>query len=81
MNQLRKVFKDGKVGVASVSLGLPKGECFGYLGINGAGKTTTMKMLTGDLVASSGSATLGGFDILAQQLDVRRLIGYCPQFD
>ncbi|RHY02223.1 hypothetical protein DYB36_008551 [Aphanomyces astaci] len=81
MNQLRKVYKDGKVGVASVSLGLPKGECFGYLGINGAGKTTTMKMLTGDLVASSGSATLGGFDILAQQLDVRRLIGYCPQFD
>ncbi|RQM20032.1 hypothetical protein B5M09_003680 [Aphanomyces astaci] len=66
---------------ASVSLGLPKGECFGYLGINSAGNTTTMKMLTGDLVASSGSATLGGFDILAQQLDVRRLIGYCLQIN
>ncbi|RHY26670.1 hypothetical protein DYB32_007410 [Aphanomyces invadans] len=81
LRQLRKVYDGGKVGVASVSLGLPKGECFGYLGINGAGKTTTMKMLTGDIVASSGSATLGGFDMLSQQLDVRRLIGYCPQFD
>ncbi|RHZ19316.1 hypothetical protein DYB37_004006 [Aphanomyces astaci] len=81
MNGLRKVYKGGKVGVVSLSLGLPKGECFGYLGINGAGKTSTMKILTGDVLPTSGSATLGGFDIMSQQLEVRRLIGYCPQFD
>ncbi|CAK4089010.1 unnamed protein product [Aphanomyces euteiches] len=81
MKGLRKVYKGGKVGIVNMSLALPKGECFGYLGINGAGKTSTMKILTGDVLPSKGSATLGGFDILSQQLDVRRLIGYCPQFD
>ncbi|KAF0703609.1 hypothetical protein As57867_007568, partial [Aphanomyces stellatus] len=81
MKNLRKVYKGGKVGVVNLSLALPKGECFGYLGINGAGKTSTMKMMTGDVLPTSGSATLGGFDIMSQQLEVRRLIGYCPQFD
>ncbi|CAK4964438.1 unnamed protein product [Aphanomyces euteiches] len=81
MKNLRKVYKGGKVGLVDLSLALPKGECFGYLGINGAGKTTTMKIMTGDVLPTSGAATLGGFDIMTQQLDVRRLIGYCPQFD
>ncbi|KAF0694859.1 Aste57867_14286 [Aphanomyces stellatus] len=86
MRNLRKVYKtktdkQGKVGLVGLSLALPKGECFGYLGINGAGKTSTMKILTGDVLPSEGNATLGGFDILAQQIEVRRLIGYCPQFD
>ncbi|RHY24471.1 hypothetical protein DYB25_005263, partial [Aphanomyces astaci] len=81
MNGLRKVYKGGKVGLNDLTLALPKGECFGYLGINGAGKTSTMKILTGDVLPTSGSATLGGFDIMSQQLEVRRLIGYCPQFD
>ncbi|DAZ93928.1 TPA: LOW QUALITY PROTEIN: hypothetical protein N0F65_008871, partial [Lagenidium giganteum] len=79
---LRKVYRLGhKVAVKDLSFGLKKGECFGFLGINGAGKTTTMKMLTGDIVPTSGNATLAGFDILTQQLEVRREIGYCPQFD
>ncbi|CAK4700752.1 unnamed protein product [Aphanomyces euteiches] len=81
MKNLRKVYKGGKVGVVNLSLALPKGECFGYLGINGAGKSTTMKIMTGDVLPTSGSATLGGFDIMTQQLEVRRQIGYCPQFD
>ncbi|ETW03049.1 hypothetical protein H310_05479 [Aphanomyces invadans] len=81
IKNLRKVYKGGKVGLKDLSVALPKGECFGYLGINGAGKTSTMKILTGDSLATSGSAMLGGFDILSQQLEVRRLIGYCPQFD
>ncbi|OQR82082.1 ATP-binding Cassette (ABC) Superfamily, partial [Achlya hypogyna] len=81
MRNLRKVYKGGKVGVSNIALALPRGECFGYLGINGAGKTTTMKMMTGDVLPTSGTATLGGFDILSQQLEVRRLMGYCPQFD
>ncbi|KAL3659649.1 hypothetical protein V7S43_015324 [Phytophthora oleae] len=78
---LRKVYPGGKVAVRNLSFGLKRGECFGFLGINGAGKTTTMKMLTGDVQPSSGTATLGGFDILSQQIEVRRQIGYCPQFD
>ncbi|KAJ0390976.1 hypothetical protein P43SY_011592 [Pythium insidiosum] len=82
LERLRKVYKDGqKVAVKNLSFGLKRGECFGFLGINGAGKTTTMKMLTGDIVPTSGGATLSGFDILTQQLEVRREIGYCPQFD
>ena len=63
------------------SFSVRAGECFGYLGINGAGKTSTMKMLTGDVLPTSGQAFLGGMDILSQQREVRRLIGYCPQFD
>ncbi|CAI5730665.1 unnamed protein product [Hyaloperonospora brassicae] len=78
---LRKVYRGGKVAVRNLSFGLKRGECFGFLGINGAGKTTTMKMLTGDELPTRGTATLGGFDILTQQIEVRRQIGYCPQFD
>jgi ATP-binding cassette subfamily A (ABC1) protein 1 len=70
-----------KVAVRSMSFGLNVGECFGYLGINGAGKTTTMKILTGEILATSGKAHLGGHDIETEQECVRRLIGYCPQFD
>ncbi|TMW64055.1 hypothetical protein Poli38472_014172 [Pythium oligandrum] len=81
LKNLRKVYKGGKVAVRNLTFGLKKGECFGFLGINGAGKTTTMKMLTGDVIPSSGTATLSGFDILTQQIEVRRQIGYCPQFD
>ncbi|TMW64067.1 hypothetical protein Poli38472_014184 [Pythium oligandrum] len=81
LKNLRKVYKGGKVAVRNLNFGLKKGECFGFLGINGAGKTTTMKMLTGDVIPSSGTATLSGFDILTQQIEVRRQIGYCPQFD
>uniref|UniRef100_K3WP40 ABC transporter domain-containing protein n=1 Tax=Globisporangium ultimum (strain ATCC 200006 / CBS 805.95 / DAOM BR144) TaxID=431595 RepID=K3WP40_GLOUD len=69
LHNLRKVYKGGKAAVRNLSFGLKRGECFGFLGINGAGKTTTMKMLTGDVVPSSGSATLSGFDILTQQIE------------
>nr|CCA22574.1 PREDICTED: similar to Stromal antigen 1 putative [Albugo laibachii Nc14] len=78
---IRKTFKGDKVAVRGLSFGLPKGECFGFLGINGAGKTTTMKMMSGDVLPTAGGGTLGGYDILTQQLQVRQLIGYCPQFD
>ncbi|KAF1792417.1 P-loop containing nucleoside triphosphate hydrolase [Phytophthora cactorum] len=82
LQNLRKVYRKGeKVAVQDLSFGLKQGECFGFLGINGAGKTTTMKMLTGDIVPTSGNATLSGYDILTQQVEVRRQIGYCPQFD
>jgi len=55
------------------------GECFGFLGINGAGKTTVLSMLTGELVPSQGTAYLEGLNIMTQQKQLRRLLGYCPQ--
>uniref|UniRef100_A0AAQ6AAT6 ABC transporter domain-containing protein n=1 Tax=Amphiprion ocellaris TaxID=80972 RepID=A0AAQ6AAT6_AMPOC len=56
-------------------------SCFGLLGVNGAGKTTTFKMLTGDTDVSSGEATVAGYSILTEILDVHQNMGYCPQFD
>jgi ATP-binding cassette, subfamily A (ABC1), member 3 len=70
-----------KVAVRNMWLGIPEGECFGFLGINGAGKTSTLKMLTGDVIPSSGTAYLKGMNILTQQQDIRHHVGYCPQFD
>ena len=84
MKALRKVYGPksySKVAVKGVSLGIAKGECFGYLGINGAGKTSTLAMLTGDVLPSLGEAYLNGLDILKHQDQVRRLLGYCPQHD
>jgi len=65
--------------VDQLSLSIEPGEVFGLLGPNGAGKTTTIKMLTTLLPLSSGQATVAGFDIVTQQAQVRRSIGYVPQ--
>lgn len=81
LNHLRKQYPDGKLAVRGLSFGIPAGEVFGFLGLNGAGKTTTMKMLTGDILPSSGTAKLVGKDVIYQQGELRRMIGYCPQFD
>jgi ABC-type multidrug transport system ATPase subunit len=78
---LRKTYKPSKVSVEDVWFGIPKGECFGFLGVNGAGKTTTLKMLSGDVIPTAGTAYLGGHNIMTNVVEVRRLIGYCPQFD
>jgi len=79
---LRKVYGGGaKAAVRDLTLGIAPGETFGLLGINGAGKTTSLKCLSGDVLPSSGTASVSGFDILSQQPAVRRLLGYCPQFD
>ncbi|XP_029331217.1 ATP-binding cassette sub-family A member 12 [Mus caroli] len=70
------------IAVNNISLGIPAGECFGLLGVNGAGKTTIFKMLTGDIIPSSGnilirnkSGSLGHVDSHSS------LVGYCPQED
>lgn len=81
LDALRKVYKGSKTAVRNMSFGIPTGECFGFLGINGAGKTTTLKILSGDVIPTSGTARLAGQDILHEQMEVRRLLGYCPQFD
>ena len=81
LNAVRKVYGGSKVAVRKLSYGIPVGEVFGFLGINGAGKTSTLQILSGDVLPTSGSAQLAGLDIITQQLAVRRLLGYCPQFD
>ena len=80
LKNLRKVYPSGKVAVKNVTLGVPEGQCFGYLGINGAGKTSTLKMITGDTFPTSGSGKLNGYDIVNDQLHVRQHVGYCSQF-
>lgn len=64
--------------VSDLTLHVPKGEIFCFLGPNGAGKTTTMKILTGLLRPSSGTASIAGMDVQKQPLEVKRLIGYIP---
>jgi ribosome-dependent ATPase len=66
--------------VDHVSLRVPRGEIFGFLGSNGCGKTTTMKMLTGLLPPSEGRAWLFGHEVDPHDLATRRRVGYMSQF-
>ena len=65
--------------VDRISFTVDRGEVFGFLGANGAGKTTAIRMLNGILLPTSGSASVAGYDIAAQQEMVRRNIGYMSQ--
>jgi ABC-2 type transport system ATP-binding protein len=65
--------------VDNISFGVDKGMIVGFLGPNGAGKSTTLKVLTCFLPATSGHASVAGFDVMGQSLDVRRHIGYMPE--
>jgi ABC-2 type transport system ATP-binding protein len=65
--------------VDHISFEVKKGQIVGFLGPNGAGKTTTMRMLTGFLTPTGGSATVAGYDILEQPLEVKKRIGYLPE--
>ncbi|MEW5827825.1 MAG: ATP-binding cassette domain-containing protein [Chloroflexota bacterium] len=56
-----------------------QGEVLGFLGPNGAGKTTTMRILTGYMPATSGTATVAGYDVMEESLEVRRRVGYLPE--
>uniref|UniRef100_A0A8B9UCV2 ATP binding cassette subfamily A member 13 n=1 Tax=Anas zonorhyncha TaxID=75864 RepID=A0A8B9UCV2_9AVES len=78
-------FSKKNIAVENISLGIPRGECFGLLGTNGAGKSTTFKMLTGDIIPSAGRAVIrtpagSELDILSANSE-GILIGYCPQHD
>jgi len=68
-----------KVAVDDISFTINHGEIVGLLGPNGAGKTTTMSMITGYLSSSSGTITVGGYDILEQPEKAKALIGYLPE--
>jgi ABC-2 type transport system ATP-binding protein len=66
-------------GIQDVSFGIESGEIVGFLGPNGAGKSTTMRILTCYMPATSGTATVSGFDVFQSPLEVRRRIGYLPE--
>jgi ABC-2 type transport system ATP-binding protein len=65
--------------VRDVSFDVLKGQIVGFLGPNGAGKSTTMRILAGYITATSGEASIDGFDVFWQPLEVRRRIGYMPE--
>jgi ABC-2 type transport system ATP-binding protein len=67
------------VAVDRISFAVQRGEIVGFLGPNGAGKTTTMKVLTGFLAPSAGSAAIDGIDVLDDPIAVRSRIGYLPE--
>ena len=65
--------------VSGVSFTVGKGEILGFLGPNGAGKTTTMRILTGYMPATSGRATVAGYDVFKSPLEAKRSVGYLPE--
>ncbi|MBK1882756.1 ATP-binding cassette domain-containing protein [Luteolibacter pohnpeiensis] len=78
VQQLSKRFARHEA-VRGISFSVDRGEIVGFLGPNGAGKTTTLRMLTGYLPPTSGSAQVAGFDIFRQSLEARKRIGYMPE--
>jgi ABC-2 type transport system ATP-binding protein len=68
-----------QVAVNELSFEVPAGQILGFLGPNGAGKSTTLKMLTGMLEPTSGTAAICGFDLRQQALEVKRHVGFVPE--
>ncbi|MFD1158404.1 ABC transporter ATP-binding protein [Roseovarius aestuarii] len=79
VNDLRKIYKGGFEALKGVSLTIEEGEILALLGPNGAGKTTLISTLCGITTPSSGSASVGGFDIQTGFRGARQLIGLVPQ--
>lgn len=65
--------------VSKLSLTIPFGKTYGLLGPNGAGKTTTVRMLNAIISKTSGNASVGGYDLLTQNEDIRRICGFLPE--
>lgn len=78
VSQLSKHFGE-KVAVDNVSFTVKKGEVLGFLGPNGAGKSTTMRMVTGFLPPTDGSVSIGGADIIDDEIEAKIKIGYLPE--
>ncbi len=81
MIQVRDLTKQyaGRVAVDRLSFEVATGEIVGFLGPNGAGKSTTMRILSGYMPATSGSALVAGLDVFRESLAVRRKVGYMPE--
>ncbi len=65
--------------IDNVTFSIKKGEVVGFLGPNGAGKSTTMKIITGFMAPSNGSASVAGFDVFENPIEVKKRIGYLPE--
>ncbi|EFK10041.1 ABC transporter, ATP-binding protein [delta proteobacterium NaphS2] len=78
VNHLTKFFGD-KLAVDDISFTVDRGEVLGFLGPNAAGKSTTMRMITGFLPPTSGTAVIGGSDVIDDSLKARQKIGYLPE--
>jgi ABC-2 type transport system ATP-binding protein len=78
VSELSKIYGQQKA-VNAISFKAVPGKIMGFLGPNGAGKSTTMRMLTGYLAPTAGSASLGGFDVRSQSLEMKRILGYLPE--
>jgi ABC-2 type transport system ATP-binding protein len=65
--------------IDSLTFEAEQGEILGFLGPNGAGKTTTMRILTGYMPPTEGEATVAGYDIVSDSIEVRRRVGYLPE--
>jgi ABC-2 type transport system ATP-binding protein len=78
VENLTKTF-GAKRAVDGVSFSVERGEVLGFLGPNGAGKSTTMRMLTGFLPPTSGTVTVGGFDMGEHPIPAKKLLGYLPE--
>jgi ABC-2 type transport system ATP-binding protein len=80
VSALTKLYGSQKA-VDDISFRVHPGDILGFLGPNGAGKSTTMKILTGYIPQSSGTATVCGFDVTTQSIEVRKRIGYLPELN
>ncbi len=78
VHNLAKAF-GAKRAVDGISFSVERGEVLGFLGPNGAGKSTTMRMITGFIPPTEGTVTVGGFDVVENAIQARRLIGYLPE--
>src|SRR5580698_4148889 len=67
------------VAVNDISFEVERGQIVGFLGPNGAGKTTTMHVLTCFMPPTAGSATVAGYDVVEQPMEVKKRIGYLPE--
>ena len=65
--------------IDNLTFNAQKGEILGFLGPNGAGKTTTMRILVGYMPPTAGKASVAGYDVVEQSLEVRKRVGYLPE--
>jgi ABC-2 type transport system ATP-binding protein len=81
MIQVNGLTKDygARRAIDNITFDAEQGEIVGFLGPNGAGKTTTMRILTGYMPPSDGSAIVAGYDIIEESLEVRKRVGYLPE--
>jgi len=78
VEELTKIYGQQKA-IDSISFSAEPGKILGFLGPNGAGKSTTMKILAGFIPQTSGKASVAGFDVSSQSIEVRKNLGYLPE--